>query len=67
MSEKKMSYNASMTRILILQSMPPLLLVVFPIIFALTAVITQVPLPYSICFLCATLHSPTHSILLIAI
>ncbi|GMR56080.1 hypothetical protein PMAYCL1PPCAC_26275, partial [Pristionchus mayeri] len=67
MSSKLRNYNSSMTRVLIIQAIIPLVLVVFPLIGMLVAVILHFggPLPYSIFFFLGTMHSPTHSILLL--
>ncbi|GMS94770.1 hypothetical protein PENTCL1PPCAC_16945, partial [Pristionchus entomophagus] len=69
LSDTMRKFNSSMTNVLIIQAIVPLCLVVFPLIFSHIAVITNVggPLPFSLCYLFISAHSPTHSMILLTV
>ncbi|KAF8373726.1 hypothetical protein PRIPAC_80155 [Pristionchus pacificus] len=73
MSEKKRQYNITMMRVLIFQSMVPLVLVLAPLSVAVGPILLlsfhfnlmHGPLPLSICFFFVSSHSSAHSVILL--
>ncbi|KAF8370533.1 hypothetical protein PRIPAC_76962, partial [Pristionchus pacificus] len=67
MSEAYKRSNFSMTTALLAQATFPYVLMIFPTTFSLVALLVNArgPLPYFLGYLCVSLHSPVHSIILL--
>ncbi|KAF8375374.1 hypothetical protein PRIPAC_81803, partial [Pristionchus pacificus] len=67
LSEAFTRNNRAFNKALVVQASSPLSLIVFPLIYSLSAVMLDAegPLPFSLCYMMHSLHSPVHSVLLL--